>query len=69
MIEALIAGQRNPKALADLANGRLAPKRAALAEALDGRFEPHHGELARILLDQIDALTEPDRQLTTASPS
>jgi transposase len=28
-----------------------------LAEALDGRFEDHHGELARILLDQVDALT------------
>src|SRR5436190_14729326 len=58
MIEALIAGQRNPKAIADPAKGRLRPKRAELAEALDGRFEPHHGELARIMLDQIDALTE-----------
>ena len=64
MIEALIAGQRNPKALADLAKGRLRPKRAALAEALEGRFEPHHGELARILLDQIDALTEKIDQLS-----
>jgi transposase len=64
MIEALIAGQRNPKALADLAIGRMRPKRAALAEALDGRFEDHHGELARILLDQIDALTGQIDQLT-----
>jgi transposase len=64
MIEALIAGQRNPKAIADLAKGRLRPKRAALAEALEGRFEPHHGELARILLDQIDALTGQIDQLT-----
>ena len=32
-------------------------KRAALAEALTGRFDDHHGELARMLLDQIDALT------------
>jgi len=64
MIEALIAGQRNPKALADLAIGRMRPKRAALAEALDGRFEPHHGELARILLDQIDALTAQIDQLS-----
>ena len=39
-------------------------KRAQLAEALDGRFEPHHGELARILLDQIDALTAQIDQLT-----
>ena len=64
MIEALIAGQRNPKAIADLAKGRLRPKRAALAEALEGRFEPHHGELARILLDQIDVLTEKIDQLS-----
>ena len=64
MIEALIAGQRNPKILADLAIGRMRAKRAQLAEALDGRFEPHHGELARILLDQIDALTAQIDQLT-----
>ena len=37
-------------------------KRADLAEALDGRFEDHHAELARILLDQIDALDRPDRR-------
>jgi transposase len=64
MIEALIAGQRNPKAIADLAKGRLRPKRAALAEALDGDFQPHHGELARLLLDQIDALTARIDQLS-----
>jgi transposase len=57
MLEALIAGQRNPKVLADLAIGRMRAKRKELAEALDGRFEDHHAELARILLDQIDALT------------
>lgn len=57
MIEALIAGQRNPQVIADLAIGKMRPKRAALAEALDGDWQPHHGDLARILLDQIDALT------------
>ena len=64
MIEALIAGQRSPKALADLAKGRMRPKRAQLAEALGGRFEDHHGELARILLDQTGALTAQIGQLT-----
>jgi transposase len=63
MIEALIAGQRNPKTLADLAIGKMRAKRAQLAEALDGKFEPHHGELARIILDQIDALTTQIDQL------
>jgi len=57
MIEALIAGQRNPGILADLARGTLRRKRAALAEALEGRFEDHHGLQAQILLDLIDALT------------
>jgi transposase len=32
-------------------------RRADLVEALNGRFDDHHGELARMLLDQIDALT------------
>jgi transposase len=57
MLEALIAGQRNPKILAELAIGKMRAKRKELAGALDGRFEDHHAELARILLDQIDALT------------
>jgi len=57
MIEALIAGQRDPKVLAKLARGRMKTKHSALLAALDGRFDDHHGELARMLLDQIDALT------------
>ena len=57
MIEALIAGQRNPKVLAGMARGRMRLKHADLVEALTGRFNDHHAELARILLDQIDALT------------
>ena len=57
MVEALIAGQRDPKVLAGLARGRMKTKHSALLAALDGRFDDHHGELARMLLDQIDALT------------
>ena len=57
MIEALIAGQRDPQALARLARGRMKVKHAALVQALTGRFGDHHGELARMLLDQYDALT------------
>ena len=56
MLEALIAGQRDPTALAELARGRLRGKHAALVQALHGRFDDHHAELARMLLDQIDAL-------------
>ena len=64
MVEALIAGQRDPKALADLARGRLRGKHPALVEALTGRFDDHHGELARILLDQIDRLDTEIAKLT-----
>src|SRR5207248_8930206 len=37
MIEALIAEENDPHALADLAKGRLRRKQAALVQALDGR--------------------------------
>jgi transposase len=56
MLEALIAGERDPGVLAGLARGKLKAKHAALAGALTGRFDAHHAELARMLLDQIDAL-------------
>ena len=65
MIEAMIAGQRDPRQLADLARGRMKAKRAALIEALTGRFDDHHGELAAILLAQIDSLTAQIGTLTT----
>lgn len=58
MVEALIAGERDPHVLADLALGKLRPKHAALVEALNGRFDDHHAELARVLLDQVDVLTD-----------
>jgi transposase len=65
MIEALIRGERDPRTLADLARGKMRAKHTALIEALTGRFDDHHGELARILLDQIDALTRQIDTLTT----
>jgi transposase len=42
--------------LAEFAKGPMRGKRAALVQALTGRFDDHHAELARMLLDQIDAL-------------
>ena len=64
MIEALIAGERDPGVLAGLARGKMKAKHAALAEALTGRFDDHHGGLARMLRDQIDALTTQIERLT-----
>ena len=43
--------------LAGLARGKMRAKHDRLAGALAGRFDDHHGELARMLLDQIDSLT------------
>jgi transposase len=64
MIEALIAGERNPRVLADLAIGKARAKRAGLAAALEGRREDHHNIQARILLDNIAALNRQIEQLT-----
>jgi transposase len=55
MLEALMAGQRDPKVLAELARGGCAAS-GPLVAALTGRFDDHHAELARMLLDHIDAL-------------
>jgi transposase len=65
IMKALIAGQRDPQVLAELAKGRLRIKRAALVEALEGRFDDHHAEIAQMLLDQIEALTTQIERLTT----
>ena len=65
MIGALIAGERDPQVLAGLARGRMRVKHAALVQALTGRFDEHHAELARILLGQYDALTTQIDALTT----
>ena len=64
MLEALIAGERDPEVLADLALGQMRKKTAALREALTGRFDAHHAELARMLLRQIDALGDDIDRLT-----
>ena len=65
MLEALIAGERDPQALARLARGKMRAKHDRLAQALTGKFDDHHAELARMLLDQIDALSAQIGKLTT----
>ena len=56
MVEALIAGQRDPAALAELAKGKLRPKIPALTDALAGHFDEHHAVAARRILDHVDFL-------------
>ncbi|WP_204009955.1 IS110 family transposase [Virgisporangium aurantiacum] len=55
MLEALIAGERDPHQLADLAKRRMRVKIPQLVEALTGRFGDHHAFLARAMLNRIDA--------------
>ncbi|MFD7474561.1 IS110 family transposase [Streptomyces sp. NPDC059837] len=57
MLDALVAGERNPRTLADLAIGNLVKKKPALIEALTGQFEDHHARLLRLLLGIGDHLT------------
>jgi transposase len=64
MLEALIGGQRDPAALADLAKRRLRSKIPQLTEALTGRFGDHHAFLTRVHLDLIDHHTQAIDELT-----
>jgi transposase len=54
MLEALIAGERDPAVLAEMAKAKLRVKIPALREALVGRFDEHHAFLAQMRLDLID---------------
>lgn len=58
MLDALIAGQASPTAMAELARGRMQNKREQLAQALQGRVKPHHRFVLTELLCQIDSLDE-----------
>jgi transposase len=56
IIEALIAGQTMPQALASLAHRRIHASADELEAALRGRVTRHHRFLLKLHLDQIDAL-------------
>jgi transposase len=56
MLRAMIAGQDDPAALAELARGRLRAKVPALALALRGAVTGHHRFLLGLLLDHYEAL-------------
>lgn len=56
MMRALIDGQADPEALAELARGRLRAKLPALRRALAGRFEEHHAFLLERMLAHVEDL-------------
>ena len=70
MIEAMIAGVRDPGQLVGLAHRRLKASREELYEALDGRLTDHHRFLLQLHLLQYDglsaALSQIDRQIDAA---
>jgi transposase len=71
MLKALMAGERDAVVLANLAQGRLRDKRAALAEVLVGRFTDHHAFLLRSLLTHLEFLEQEignfDRRIAKAT--
>src|SRR4051794_14412693 len=56
MMAALIAGERDPTVLSQLARSRLRAKIGDLEEAFVGRFSDHHAFLLATMLAHIDAL-------------
>jgi transposase len=64
MLEAIIAGETDPRVLADLAKRKLRRKQAELEQALTGRVQAHHRLLLRELLDHVDYL---DRAIARVS--
>jgi transposase len=57
MMAALIAGERDPAVLAELARGSLRSKTARLTEALTGRFSEHHAFLLTQMLHRVDVIS------------
>jgi transposase len=69
MLGALVAGERNPDVLAQLAKGALRKKIPQLRQALRGRFGDHHATLIRLCLDHLahleGAIAELDERIDT----
>ncbi len=56
MLAALIAGERDPRVLAEHARARMRTKIPVLVEALTGRFDDYHAFLSATMLAHIDTL-------------
>jgi len=65
MLAALLAGERDPDVLADLARGRMRAKLPELRRALTGRIQPHHLVLIDQILQHIDFLEGAIAQVQT----
>jgi transposase len=56
MMAALIAGERDPKVLAQMARSRMRTKITRLEDAFDGHFDEHHRFLLTQMLHRIDGI-------------
>lgn len=56
MMAAMIAGERDPAVLAQMARARMRTKISRLEEAFNGHFDDHHRFLLARMLDRIDAI-------------
>ena len=65
MMAALIAGERHPKTLAQLARSRMRTKIGALEEAFTGHFTDHHAFLLAKMLSRIDGIDADLAELDT----
>src|SRR5262249_32630293 len=65
MMTALIAGERDPKVLAQLARTRMRGKISALQEAFTGHFTDHHAFLLGKMLARVDAISADIAELDT----
>ncbi len=65
MMAALVAGERNPKVLAQLARRTLRKKITLLEEAFTGHFPDHHAFLLGKMLARVDAISRDIAALDT----
>jgi transposase len=65
MLRGLVAGERDPEVLAELARGVLRKKLPELRQALRGRFRDHHALLIGLCLDHLDHLEAATATLDT----
>jgi transposase len=63
ILEALIAGETDPAALAALARPEIKASREELAESLRGRVSAHHRFMLKLHLEQIDSMQKAVREL------
>ena len=64
LLAALLAGEQDPEAMAELARGRLRAKRPALRQALEGRMTAQHRVLLRHIVTHLAFLDGQLEQLT-----